>query len=342
MRHLCRRRVADAAVPGSAAHSSYRIRSRHYAARPLMVCRSDVGELRQILRIGDIGRDICLSAFEALPCIRLAARTQQATALSSSSSKQTTRHTKYAPRRGLAKFIRQRRRKRDACCSRAGSLVGGVAVRERDRETRSACGLKREYHVRASHGKEQAPGPVHKLAVRAENASNRIFKAPGIRRMHLGSADGIGLGRNFVPGLNVILQYGAELSLFFSAGSTVCRGRSSCRAGAGMEPQLANEPGRIRERLTVHLELNRRIRAGEITAFNPLSVLQNQRIADGHAARQREQEGQARIVHRFLKNVLKQNGSCKPARNPYSCAYAGNCMEPPRGSSNSYKRGTAV
>src|SRR4051812_41906513 len=159
-----------------------------------MVCRSDIGELRQILRIADIGRDICLSAFEALPRIRLAACTQQATVFSSSSSKQTTRHTKYAPRRCVAKSVRQSRRKRNACWSRAGSLVGGVAVRERDRETRSAGGLKREYHVRASHGKEQAPGPVHKLAIRAENARDRIFKAPGIRRMHLGSPDGIGLG----------------------------------------------------------------------------------------------------------------------------------------------------
>jgi hypothetical protein len=32
-----------------------------------------------------------------------------------------------------------------------------------------------------------------------------------------------------------------------------------------------------------------------------LSILQNQRIAAGHAAGQREQEGQARILHRFLK-----------------------------------------
>ena len=108
------------------------------------------------------------------------------------------------------------------CCSRAGALVGGIAVRERDRGTRSARGLKREYHVRPCHGKEQAPGPVHKLAVRAENPSDRIFKAPGIRRMHLGSADRIGLRRDFVPDLNVILQHGAELILlFFSARTAV-------------------------------------------------------------------------------------------------------------------------
>ena len=106
-----------------------------------MVCRSDIGELRQIVRIADIGRDICLSAFEALPRIRLAACTQQVTVFSSSSSKQTTRHTKYDSGRGLAKFVRQRRGKRNACCSRAGSLVGWVAVRERDRGTRSASGL---------------------------------------------------------------------------------------------------------------------------------------------------------------------------------------------------------
>ena len=67
MRQLCRRRVADTAVPGFAARSSYRIRSRHYATMPLMVCRGDIGELRQILWIRDICRGIRLSAFEALP-----------------------------------------------------------------------------------------------------------------------------------------------------------------------------------------------------------------------------------------------------------------------------------
>src|SRR3954470_24318568 len=109
-----------------------------------------------------------------------------------------------------------------------------------------------------------------------------------------------------------------------------------------MEPQLPNEPSRIRERFTIHLELNSRIRTRQITAFDLLSVVENQCIASGQAAGQSEHEGQARIVHHFLKNVLKQNGSCKPARNPYSCAYAGNCMEPARGSSNSYTRRTAV
>ena len=71
------------------------------------------------------------------------------------------------------------------------------------------------------------PGPVHKLAVRAENPSDRIFEVPGIRRMHLGAADGIGLGRDFIPGLNVILLHSAELILlFFSVGAAVRRGRS--------------------------------------------------------------------------------------------------------------------
>jgi len=67
-----------------------------------------------------------------------------------------------------------------------------------------------------------------------------------------------------------------------------------------MEPQLANKPGRIRERFAIHLELNRRIGSGEITAFDLLSVLQNQRIAARHAAYQREYEGQARILHRVV------------------------------------------
>jgi len=45
--------------------------------------------------------------------------------------------------------------------------------------------------------------------------------------MHPGSPDGIRLGRNFVSGLNVILQHGAELILlFFSVGAAVRRGRS--------------------------------------------------------------------------------------------------------------------
>ena len=95
-----------------------------------MASRGNISELRQILWIRDIGRGIRLSAFEALPRIQLGACTRHVAAASSSSSKQMPRHTKYAPRRGLAKFVRQRRRKRNACCSRAGSLVGGVAVRE--------------------------------------------------------------------------------------------------------------------------------------------------------------------------------------------------------------------
>src|SRR5579875_3060092 len=98
-----------------------------------------------------------------------------------------------------------------------------------------------------------------------------------------------------------------------------------------MEPQLANKPDRIRQRFAIHLELDRRIRTGEITTFDLLSVLQNQRIAAGHAADQREYEGQARILHGVvLKTVLKQNGSCKPERNAYSCAYVRNYVEPPR------------
>jgi hypothetical protein len=207
------------AVSGFAARSWYRIRSRHYATRPLVVCRGEMGELRQILWIRDICRGIRLSAFEALPRIRLGAWTCHVTVCRPTSSKQMTRDTKYAPGRGLAKFVRQRRGKRNACCSRAGALVGGIAVRERDRRTRFARGLKREYHVRPRHGKEQVPGPVHKLAVRAENPSDRIFKAPGIRRMHLSAPDGVGLGRDLISGLNVILQYGAELILlFFSRG----------------------------------------------------------------------------------------------------------------------------
>ena len=68
-----------------------------------------------------------------------------------------------------------------------------------------------------------------------------------------------------------------------------------------MEPQLANEPGRIRERFAIHLELNRRIRTRQITAFDLLSVFQNQRIAAGHAAGQSQQEEQARILHHFVK-----------------------------------------
>jgi hypothetical protein len=45
--------------------------------------------------------------------------------------------------------------------------------------------------------------------------------------MHLGSPDGILFGGDFVPGLNVILQNGAELILlFFSAGAAIRRGRS--------------------------------------------------------------------------------------------------------------------
>jgi len=63
------------AVSGFAARSWYRIRSRHYATRPLVVCRGEIGELRQMLWIRDIGRGICLSAFEALPRIRLGAWT---------------------------------------------------------------------------------------------------------------------------------------------------------------------------------------------------------------------------------------------------------------------------
>lgn len=95
-----------------------------------MACRGNSSELRQILWIRDIGRGIRLSAFEALPRIRLVACTRHVAAASSSSSKQVTRHTKHAPGRRLAKFVRQRRGKRNACCSRAGSLVGGIAVRE--------------------------------------------------------------------------------------------------------------------------------------------------------------------------------------------------------------------
>lgn len=192
-----------------------------------MVCRGEIGELRQILWIRDIGRGIRLRAFEALARIRRLACTRHVTVSSTIPSKQMARHTKHAPGRGLAKLVRQRRGKRNACGSRAGSLVGGIAVRERDRGSRSARGLKREYHVRACHGKEQASGPVHKLAVRAENTSYRIFKAPGIRGMHLGSPDGIRLGRGFGPGLNVVLQHGAELILlFFPARAAVGRGRS--------------------------------------------------------------------------------------------------------------------
>ena len=41
-----------------------------------MVCRGKIGELRQILWIRDIGRGIRLSAFEALPRIRLVACTR--------------------------------------------------------------------------------------------------------------------------------------------------------------------------------------------------------------------------------------------------------------------------
>jgi hypothetical protein len=40
--------------------------------------------------------------------------------------------------------------------------------------------------------------------------------------MHLGSPDGIGLGRNFVSGLNVILHHGAELILLFFAAGDRC------------------------------------------------------------------------------------------------------------------------
>ena len=61
--------------------------------------------------------------------------------------------------------------------------------------------------------------------------------------------------------------------------------------GTRMEPQLANEPGRIGERLPIHLELNRRIGTRQITALDLLAVLRNQRIADGHAAGESEQEG---------------------------------------------------
>src|SRR5690348_15509350 len=111
-----------------------------------MVGWGEIGELRQILWIRDIGRDTRLSAFEALARIRLAACTRHTIVSSATPSKQMPRHTKRAPGRGLAKFVRQRRRKRNAGCSRAGSLVGGIAVRERDRRTRSARRLKRDYH----------------------------------------------------------------------------------------------------------------------------------------------------------------------------------------------------
>src|SRR6185312_1241485 len=74
-----------------------------------------------------------------------------------------------------------------------------------------------------------------------------------------------------------------------------------------MEPQLANEPGRIRERFPIHLELNRRICTREITAFNLLSVLQNQRIAAGDAAGESEQEGQEGVAmaHDSLKQGIE-------------------------------------
>ena len=76
-----------------------------------MACRGQIGELRQILRIGDIGRGIRLSAFEALALIRLAACRAHATTSGATPSKQMTRHTKHAPWRGLAKFVRKKERK---------------------------------------------------------------------------------------------------------------------------------------------------------------------------------------------------------------------------------------
>lgn len=106
-----------------------------------MVCRGEIGELRQILWIRDIGRGIRLRAFEALARIRRLACTRHVTVSSTIPSKQMARHTKHAPGRGLAKLVRQRRGKRNACGSRAGSLVGQIAVCERDRGTRSARGL---------------------------------------------------------------------------------------------------------------------------------------------------------------------------------------------------------
>ena len=45
-----------------------------------MACRGEIGELRQILWIGDIGRGIRLNAFEALARIRLVACTCHVTA----------------------------------------------------------------------------------------------------------------------------------------------------------------------------------------------------------------------------------------------------------------------
>ena len=62
-----------------------------------MACRGNIGEVRQILRIGDIGRGICLSAFEALPRIRLAGCTRHVIAVRPASSKQMTRHTNTLP-----------------------------------------------------------------------------------------------------------------------------------------------------------------------------------------------------------------------------------------------------
>ena len=191
-----------------------------------MACRGNIGELRQILWIRDVGRSIRLSTFEALPRIRLAACNRHVTVSSATPSKQMTRHAKWTAGRGLAKFVRKRRGKWNVCCSGAGPLVGGIAVRERDRGTRSARGLKREYHVRPCHGKEQVPGPVHKVVVRAENPSDRIFKAPWVRRMHFGSSDRIGLCRDFVSSLNVILQHSTELILLFFSARTTVRLRS--------------------------------------------------------------------------------------------------------------------
>lgn len=57
-----------------------------------MACRGNISELRQILWIRDIGRGIRLSAFEALPRIRLAGCTRHVISSGAGSSKQMTRH----------------------------------------------------------------------------------------------------------------------------------------------------------------------------------------------------------------------------------------------------------
>ncbi len=55
-----------------------------------MACRGNISELRQILWIRDIGRGIHLTAFEALPRIRLGASTCHVVGSSPTSSKQMT------------------------------------------------------------------------------------------------------------------------------------------------------------------------------------------------------------------------------------------------------------